>query len=169
MRCLGLRIMVALLLLGPAAGYGQQAIPSIVGTSLSGRSLRLPADLPPGRSLLIVGFSRKSGDGAKEWGRQLSLLSSYKVSYFQTPVMASLPRLLRGMVLGNIRKDVPAREQDFFVPIFDQEQQWKQTVSYSSPDDPYLVVVDQQGVIQWQAHGPPSRERLAALLRALTQ
>ena len=128
--------------------YGQEAIPHVEGTSLSGHALSLPQDLPPGLSVLVIGFTQASGESSKEWGRALYALTQKggSFAYFQTPVLTAVPRFIRGMVLGNIKKGVVASQQDRFLPIFDHEQGWKNAVSYTVPDDSYILVVNQQGI-----------------------
>jgi hypothetical protein len=149
----------------------QQTIPVTEGTTLSGRAVSLPRDLPAGLSVLVMGFNQKSGDACKEWSKQFSAqpLAGQNISSFQMPMLASAPRFIRGMIVRSMKKDTPANLQDRFLPVFDHEQEWKQIASYSTPDDAYLLLVNQQGTVRWQTHGPPTPERIAALQHELAR
>ena len=88
---------------------------------------------------------------------------SPSVAYYEMPMLASVPKLLRGFVEGRIKASVSDRGRPHFLPLTDNESEWRSLVHYSNPDDPYLLVVDDQGVIRWQTQGPPTDATYAAL------
>jgi hypothetical protein len=164
------RLTLGILLSGwlvPAAA-GQVAtarIPSLQGTTLAGQTVSLPQQLKGGVGVLVLGFSKSSGDVCKGWGQRLaeSYRDSQEVTYFQMPVLESVPKLIRGMVVKSIRSGVPAAEQPHFLPVFSNEAEWRTIARYSNADDAYVLVVDGEGGVRWQTSGRVTDTGFAAL------
>jgi hypothetical protein len=146
-----------------------QSIPTTRGTLLSGQPISLPQDLTTRYTILILGFTEKSAASSKEWGKQthdmLSLNPS--IASFQLPVLASVPRLIRGIVLRSMKKDLSPDMQSAFLPIFDQENEWKQLVGFTAPDEAYILLIDIHGSVVWKTHGPPTPQQLQNLRDAV--
>jgi predicted transcriptional regulator len=79
------------------------------------------------------------------------------------PVLEDVPKIVRGMVMKSIRSGVPATEQPHFLPVLDNEAEWKKVTRFRNPDDAYVVVVDGDGNIRWQISGKVSDSGFAAL------
>ena len=73
--------------------------------------------------------------------------------FYQMPVLESVPKFVRGMVLKSIKSGVPEREQPHFLPTFSDEAEWRKIVRYANPDDAYVLVVDREGKVRWQTSG----------------
>jgi len=149
-----------------AAAQGQNArIPTTHGMTFASNEVTLPDDLRGRVGVLVIGFSKASSAGSTAWGKRLALdyRDSTTVVYYQMPVLASVPSLVRPMVIHSIKSSVPAGEQARFVPVLDHETEWRALVHYGAPDDTYLVVVDGKGEVAWQMHGPVTDAAYAAL------
>jgi hypothetical protein len=142
-----------------------ERIPEVHGTSLSNEAVNLPEALRGKVGVLVLGFSRGSRDAVAGWGRRLATEygESPTVMYYQMPVLASVPGMLRGLIVRSMRSSVPGLAQARFVPIMDNEAAWRTLVHYGLPDDPYLLVVDGQGDVVWQTQGRPTDATYAAL------
>ena len=166
-------VAVALLSGGLAAAQSQSAqVPVTHGTTFAGTQVTLPNDLHGRTGVLVLGFSKSSGDVSKGWGERLSATyrGSQEVMYFQMPVLESVPKLVRGMVVKSIKSGVPESEQSHFMPMFSDEPAWKKIVRYANADDAYVLVVDGDGRVRWQTSGKVSdagfvmlKEQVAAL------
>ncbi len=73
------------------------------------------------------------------------------------------------MIVHGMRKDVPAAEHPHFVPLYDHEDNWKKTVGFSAPDDPYILVASPDGHALWQTHGVVSDSVYADLKAAISK
>ena len=92
-------------LLTPALVYAQ-SIPAIRAKALDNSEIALPN---PGRRellILVVGFSKKSGELCQVWGKKISAdyRADGRISYFVVPVLQSAPSLVRPMILYGMRK-----------------------------------------------------------------
>ena len=145
-------------------GLGAQALPRTEFESLSGKKITLPDAAKGHAALLIVGFSRESSKQTRAWGEQLtSDCRGDGLICYQIPVLESVPRLMRGMVTGGIRHDVPKERQDNFLVLFHDEKVWKQMASFSSPNDAYLILLGKDGSIHWKMHGAAEQNALEAV------
>ncbi len=108
----------SLLTVGFAAGQAQSArIPTTHETSLTGTEVTLPDDLKGKVGVLVVGFSKSSGDVCKGWGQRLmeSYRDSHEVMSYQIPVLASVPKFIRGVVVKSIKSSMPEAQQSHFL------------------------------------------------------
>jgi len=133
-----------------------QRIPEVHGTSFSGQPVELPGALEGKVGILVIGFSQGSRDAVTAWGKKLAgdYYDSKTVTYYEMPVVASVPKLIRGFVIGRIKAAVSDRGRPHFVPLTENEAQWRMLTHYQAPDDAYLLVVDGQGEVRWQTQGP---------------
>jgi len=163
---------LALLLPGMATGQTQNArIPTTHGTSFAGTQVTLPDDLRGKVGVLVLGFSKSSGDVSKGWGQRLSASyhDSNDVAYYQMPVLESVPKLIRSIVVKSIKSGVPETEQAHFMPVFSGEAEWQKVAHYSNADDAYILVVDGQGDVRWLTSGKVTDAGLAALRTQVEQ
>ena len=147
------------------AGYAEQ-IPVTGGVTLSGQAVQVPGSLTARHSLLIIGFTAKSGAACNAWMKRVRpevCASDSSAACYQIAVLASVPRLVRGLVLRAMKKGTDAQEQRSFLPIFEKEKEWKGAAGYAEPDDAYVLVVSRSGEVEWKTHGVPSEERFARL------
>lgn len=159
----------------PAESLG--VMPSVEGETLAGERVRLPQDLAPqaggagvGRTaVLIVGFGREASGAARDWGQRLAAdaASLPDTTYFEMPVVAGVPRLLRGSVLRLMSGSVSERGRHHFLPITEQEAAWRALVGFQDAAVPYILVVDDRGAVRWRASGAFSAPLYAELRKHL--
>src|SRR5579862_9944793 len=135
---------------------GAQTIPSFTGPTLANETLHLPVTTAGSKTILVLGFSKKSGDVCKPWFRSVAtqLKSKPQVSYYEMPVLAGAPGFVRGMIVHNMRNSLTPDQQKHFAPIMENAQAWKDAVHFSAPDDAYVVIVDEHGNVLWHDSGP---------------
>lgn len=151
-------------------------MPKVEGESLAGHHIVLP-DAASGKvAVLIFGFTKASKGPTAAWAKKISTDFASQLAFvlYQLPVLEDVPRFVRGMVISGIRKGVPEETRDHFVPILNGEADLKKLVSYKEQDDAYLVVLNREGKIVTQMHGPvadagyaPLKTQLESLLNAV--
>ena len=71
----GCPLLLFTLLIFSAASAGAYAeIPPLVGETLAGQHIRLPADIAQPAAILIVGFTQKAGEQSEKWGTDVGKL-----------------------------------------------------------------------------------------------
>jgi hypothetical protein len=140
-------------------------IPEVHATSFSNEAVNLPEGLKGKVGVLVLGFSRDSREADSAWGKRLAAdyRESPTVAYYEMPVLAAVPRMIRGMIVKSMKSSVPASEQSRFVVIVENEAAWKTVTHYGRPDDPYVLVVDSQGSVVWQTQGASTNAAYAEL------
>ena len=75
-----------------------QKIPELHGTTFSGQAVSLPEAFRGKVGILVIGFSQGSREAVTVWGTKLAAdyLDSPSVAYYEIPVLASVPKLIRG-------------------------------------------------------------------------
>jgi len=146
-----------------------QSIPAIKAKALDNSEVALPNPESRQVLILVVGFSKKSGELCQVWDKNISAEyhADGRVSYFVVPVLQSAPSFVRPMILHGMRKGVPAQELPHFVPLYSNESEWKKLVSVSAPDDAYLIVATPDGHSVWQSHGPYSEAIYSELKKSV--
>ena len=149
-------LLALLLAAGSAVAQGSQPMPKIEGDSFAGHHIVLP-DASAGKvAVLIFGFSKASKGPTSDWEKKISadFASQPALAVYQLPVLEDVPRFIRGMVISSIKKGIPENKRDHFVPILQGEAALKKLVGYKEQDDAYLVLLDFDGKIATQLHGP---------------
>ena len=146
-------------------------IPAAHGTSLTGTTVALPAALKGKVGVLVVGFSHASEGEVASWGRLLEANygKSNDVAYFELPMLAGAPKLIRGMIVKKMGSAVPAAEKPHFVPLMEGEPAWRAAAHYDKPDDAYVLLVDDEGLVLWQIQGEASDPAWTALKKRLAK
>jgi len=166
-------LWLSLVLLFTSAHSSAQSIPAFKARALDDSEITLPDSSSQQTLILIVGFSRKSSELCRVWGKKIAAdyHADSSIRYFIVPVLQRAPSLVRPMILRGMRKSVSAHDLPHFVPLYSNESDWKKAVNYSAPDDAYLIVAAPDGRTVWLAHGAYSdavyrdlRKSVAALL-----
>ena len=144
---------LALLTLGGAQDIAR--MPTIEGESFAGQRVVLP-DAAAGKvAVLVLGFTKASKGPTSAWANKLLADFGTRREFvlYQLPVLEDVPRFVRGMVIGSIKKGVPEDRRDHFVPILQKEAELKKFVHYHEADDAYVVVLGRSGESLAIGHG----------------
>jgi hypothetical protein len=147
-----------------------QSIPPEHAKALDDSEIAFPKPGSQQVLVFVIGFSKKGGDVCRDWGRHLSAdyLQDTRVMYYQVPHLEGAPSFVRPMILRGMRKSLTPQEQSHFVPLYEKQEEWKQAVHFSDPDNAYLIVADSEGRIVWQSHGNYSDSGYAELKKAVS-
>ncbi len=149
------------------------ALPPTPVTTLDGRSLQLPQELPAHATVLIIGFGRHSQEATTAWEKavRLQLVRPPAIGFYDVAVIAEVPGFLRSFVIGRIRKAVPDVLKPNFFPLTEKEDEWKRFAGYT-PDQPeaaYVVLVDGTGEARWSTHAAFTQAGFTQLTQAAQQ
>lgn len=147
-----------------------QTIPSVKAKALDDSEVTLPKPSDQQVEILILGFSKKSGDVCQPWAKRVNaeLLLDPRVNYYQLPHLEGVPRMVKPVILHGMRSDLTPQQQAHLVPLYDKQDEWKKLVNFSAPDDAYIILTDPDGHVVWQTHGSFSEPAYAELKKALS-
>ena len=166
------RIALALLpLLAPKLALTQTPttsdtqIPAVSANTLAGEPVHLPADLHGKAGILVLGFGKDARGQVRDWGKRLAAdyFTSPTVLYYEMPVVAGVPRLMRGLVMKQIASEVSDRGKHHFVPITDNETRWRSLAHVTDANQAYILLVNASGNVEWTTAGPLTDAAFAAV------
>ena len=136
-------------------GTYAQELSNLEVRDLTGATLQLPSALAGKAAVLVVGFSRKSGDQTARWVKRLAedATVSSAVAIYSVAILQEVPGLFRGLVVNGIRNETPRSFWSYSFVAFSKEAVWKSLVGFERPDDAYLLLIDTQGRELWRGHG----------------
>lgn len=142
-------------------------IPPVHGSVLSGEKVNLPEALKGKVGVLVLGFSRASGDVVAAWGKKLfrEYNGSDAVAYFEMSELESVPGILRGFVMKKISESMPDVAKSHFLPVLDHEKEWKAVAGFKASDDAYVLVVDDTGTLRGRVQGIATDANVAEVKR----
>jgi hypothetical protein len=132
-----------------------ETVPHTEAETLSGKKIVLPDAAAGKLAVLIVGFSHASSAPMKEWAQRVD--ADYRTNpgfiYFQVPVIAGAPRMVRGMIMHGMKKDVSKEKYDTFAVVTQDEHAWKQAAGFERPNEAYVLLLDASGNVLWKTQG----------------
>jgi len=147
-----------------------EQIPKTTGESLAGQQVTLPDAVKGHASVVIVGFSKSSGDAVNEWDKRALKELGNTADVYQIAVLEDAPSFVRGMIKHAMKSATPADRQSHFLVVVKGEAELKKAASFSQADEPYVLVLNVSGEIVWKTHGAVSDsmvKELAAKVQAV--
>ena len=144
------RMMVAALLICGAVVLSAETLPGTDGENLLGQKVKIVDSLKGKIGVLVIGYSKASGDITAAWEKRLSTdyAGNTAVTIYQIPMLEAAPKFIRGMIISGMKKGVPAAKQSSFIVVVNDEDEWKRVSGYQKGEDAYVVVVDKAGQIR---------------------
>ncbi len=147
-----LPLIISLLMTTTLAG---EKLPVLKGEFLTGREAVLP-DAAKGRvTLLALGFTYDSRFAVESWIKQFrkDYGANKDVTFYEIPMISGMARLGKWFIDSGMRKGTPKEDQENVITVYGGADAWKKLVGFQAPGDAYLILLDKNGVIQWQHHG----------------
>lgn len=160
-----LRTAALFLAVSLATATVAETIPSIRTESFSGQLVQFPEALRGKVGILVISFTKRGGIAAAEWSRRIdTVFGSYpRVAIYAIAVLADVPRFIRPIIVRGIKSSLPQRDYAHFVPIYQDEPQWRSAVNYEDKDDAYVLVLDRNAQIVEVLHGAVNDAKYNAL------
>jgi hypothetical protein len=141
------------------------AIPATRATTLTGALVVLPGSVKGKVGVMVVGFTKDSKAPIQAWGKRLAAdyPDASGVVYYELPVLASAPALVRVTIEEQMKLSLSAAEREHFLPITQNEAGWLAAAHYVKGDDAYVLLIGGDGAVRWQTQGPVTDANYAQL------
>jgi hypothetical protein len=145
--------------------------PTVTGSNLQRKKLALPQDFQGELNLVLIAFQQWQQTQVDTWipfARQLEEIHS-GVRYYELPTIQRRNVLARTFINEGMRAGIPdpvARERT--ITLYLDKNAFREALQLTGEDDIYLLLLDRQGRVLWQAEGaftPEKGESLAAAVR----
>ena len=140
-----------------------EQMPKTDSESLTGQPVTLPDSVAGHASVVIVGFSKSSQNGVKEWDTRARKELGDSFDVYQVAVLEDAPRFVRGMIMHAMKGSTPTARQDHFLVVVKGEAELKKAAVFSESDDSYVLLLDRTGEIRWRTHGSVNETALKEL------
>jgi hypothetical protein len=152
-----------------AGTNGAARLPSVVGQTLSETAFRIPADLPPTGSVVLLGFDRAHQSFIDDWTAGLANVQPSLI-VLKMPIIAPTNALSRNFIQFGMRRATPeGNPRDRTVTVFTDVDAFVAAVKLPGDRAPYALAVDAAGNVLATATGtftPSEGERLVRALAA---
>jgi hypothetical protein len=130
-------------------------LPDVSGQNLSGSPTHLSSDVAGKVAVVVFSFSKSGGKDTQLWNRNLlrDFGSDRSVALSTVIMLESAPRLLRGVILSRLKKDVPPALQSSTIVSYQNEKLWKQRLRIADDSHAYVVLLGRDGSIRWMNSG----------------
>ena len=160
----GLAMLAAALALVGGAADGHTISPVVV-TDLDGHDIAVPANLPGGRTLIILGFHHADQAIVAAWKTGLGLAAGTP-NWLEIPVIGVSSTMIRGMIRSGMRGTYhAAAERAHVAPAFGDAAALARGFGVT-PDRVAVIVVDHDGRVIAEAAGAYSANAATPLLAA---
>ena len=161
-----LLLLFVIFLPGTEMAAGEM-IPALEAKNLRGEVMRLPADMAFEPAVLVLSFTRKGGDAAVAWDRQLASQLPAGTRLYSLLMLGGVPGWLRGALLSGIRSGLPVEARSRFVAVFERNEEWRRISGYRGGDDAWVLYLSPGGELLSVSHGQGRAEEIAAFLQQI--
>ena len=148
-----------------AIATAAQTLPGTAGETLSGKRIVVAQATPGHPTILVAAFSHDAGQRCEHWMHAIQRDPALAgVPAYQLVELEKVPELLRGALRNLMRKNVDPAEHDRFIVLTQDEKLWRTYFNVTADQDPYVILLDSNGKVQWSGHG--SARELEPKLRA---
>ena len=146
--------------------------PTVSGSNLQRKKLTLPQDFEGEQNLVLIAFQQWQQIQVDTWipfARQLE--ATYPaVHYYELPTIQRLNTLARTFINEGMRAGIPdlvARERT--ITLYLDKEAFRRALQLPGEDDIYVLLLDRQGQVLWQAEGAFTSEKGESLAGALRE
>lgn len=142
-------------------------LPVVRSKDLTGRTLKLPGDLPGERTLVLIAFQREQQANVDSWTKGLGLAGS-KLPWLELPVIDDPGAFARWFINGGMRRGIKDHALwQHVVTLYTNKTALKQALDLASEKEVYALVVDRRGKVLEKIAGDFSPDGAARLRGAL--
>ena len=137
----------------------------IEGKTLTNQIMTLPHDFNQNIALVAVGFSRKSQADFETWIPTFKkrYKENPKIVVLEIPMMGPTFKWVRAMIEKGMRKGIPEENHDSVMLFYGDVEPYRTYYRWSEKYKSYMMLVDHNGRVIWQAGGASNAEQLREL------
>lgn len=126
--------------------------PSVVGTSLTKKSIRIPNDYRGKVTLLLVGYAQKAQFDIDRWILG-ALQADVKAEIVEVPTIAGMvPQMVQGFIDNGMRSGIPKSDWGAVVTVYEDAPKIIEALGNERPQSAYAVLLNREGRIVWSSN-----------------
>jgi hypothetical protein len=141
------------------------AMPSLQGEFLTGRSAVLPQAAAGRVALLLFGFTYDSRFSVEPWATRFRHDFGDKpaVTFYEIPMISGFASMGKWFINSGMRSGTPKADQENVITVYGGSDPWKQRLEFRDPKVAYLILLDQNGKVAWRHAGNVDDDSYRAL------
>ena len=142
-----------------------KTLPTVSGTTLSGKTLTFPTDTLGKITLLVMGFSYDSRFDVEDWSEAFKERygDNPQVEYFVMPMIGGVYRLFAPIIDEGMRRGSPPESYDHTVTVYGSIGPLREALGASGATDVWVYLLDRDGTVLFQHGGPFDEQRFEEL------
>ena len=151
-------------------GFGA-TLPTLSGKTLANTQVNIPNDTQS--MVLIIGFDMKSAEPMAEWVRQLALIPSSNLVWYQVAVIGKVPPFVDGFIKRGMKKSVSKINYNHYFPYFGGKK--KELINALVGSDelknlvtPFIVTVTKNGELTYTLQAEATTQNIQIIQGKLT-
>jgi hypothetical protein len=146
--------------------------PTVTGSNLQRKKLRLPQDFQGELNLVLIAFQQWQQTQVDTWIPFANQLEETQpgVRYYELPTIQRLNALARTFINEGMRAGIPdplARERT--ITLYLDKDALREALQLPNEDDIYVLLLDRQARVLWRAEGAFTPEKGASLAAAVRE
>jgi hypothetical protein len=151
---------------------GTVLFPRVNGSNLEDEMFSLPADFGSKYNIVVLAYLQYHQFDVNTWLDLLKALrAQYPISVYELPVLAPYAAWQQNRINSGMRYGIPDIEvRRTTITLYTDIAAFNRSLGIPGTNAIYVLVVDQQGTVYWQARGPftaQNGESLRAAVQAL--
>jgi len=123
--------------------------PAVTGTSLEGKSTRIPEDFAGKPVVLIIGYLQKSQFDIDRWLYGI-LENNIGIRVVEVPTLTGLvPGLISDVIDNGMRRGIPKEDWGGVVTVYDDASKIVDAMGNDNPQNGHVVLLSSDGRILW--------------------
>lgn len=141
------------------------ALPDVIGQNLFGSPMHLSTEVVGKVAVVVFSFSKAGGKDTQLWNKNFvrDFDSDRSVALSTVIMLESASRLLRGVIVSRLKKDMPPTLRTSTIVSNENEDLWKERLRVADDSHAYVVLLGQDGKIRWMNSGALSDTQYKAL------
>ena len=155
-------LLISLIILTAGSAMAQSnntanKFPSIQGSNLEGKKYNLPQDLEGKFNLVLVAFKREQQKVIDTWiplAKKINRVHK-DFKFYEIPVLSQNYKWVQGFIDGGMRSGIADKKaREVTITAYIPRDKFFKDLSIANDDNIHLYLLDNQGLILWQAEGP---------------
>jgi len=148
------------------------SFPTVTGSNLLRQKLTLPQDLEGQLNLVFIAFDQWHQMEVNTWGQAAQQIEAEftGLCYYELPTIQGRNSFYQMFINEGMRAGIPnPKTRERTITLYLDKRAFRAALGLPDEDHIYVLLVDRQGTVFFQARGPYSQEAEAALRQALHQ
>jgi hypothetical protein len=146
--------------------------PTVKASNLSGREFSLPTNFEGEWNVVALAFKMWHQNEVDTWMPLLEQIERNMpaVRAYELPVLRSMNRLSQWMIDSGMRGGIPdPATRARTITLYLDKERFRQALGLPDEEHIYLLLIDRDGRVHWQARGPYSPEKASSLMAAVEE